>query len=126
MVPMKRQRVRSECLSHQHKTGRHSSTSELKPHQPITVNTFQKTWFHGTAMPSSMVGCHRWSPSACGWTELPREELRLMCLMRRFIHARDAVSLLIFHLFSCNYRDIWLCFIINFHKLKAFREGCLE
>lgn len=54
-----------------------------------------------------------------------KEALRLASLMR-FIHAWDAASLLSFHLFSCNYRDIWLCFIINFHKLGAFRDGCLE
>lgn len=55
-----------------------------------------------------------------------KKELRPASLMRRFIHTWDAPGLLRFHLFSCNYRDIWLCFIINFHKLGAFGVGCLE
>lgn len=37
---MKRQRVRGECLSHQHNTIPRSSSSELKLHQPIIVNAF--------------------------------------------------------------------------------------
>lgn len=44
-VPRKRQRVRGECLSHQHKTSPHSSTSELKPHQFIIVNAFPEDLF---------------------------------------------------------------------------------
>lgn len=40
MVPLQRQRVRCECLGHQHETSPRSSTSELKPHQPIAVNAF--------------------------------------------------------------------------------------
>lgn len=60
------------------------------------------------------------------WLNSLKDWLWLASLMKRFIHVWDAACLLSFYLFFCNYRDIWLCFIINFHKLGAFGVGCLE
>lgn len=70
---------------------------------------------------AAMGGAH-WH--VAGWNSL--KEDYGWHLDERPIHARDAASLLSFHLFYCNYRDIWSCFIIKFHKLRVFRVGCLE
>lgn len=73
-----------------------------------------------------MAGSHPGSPQGCDWIEFPTEQPRVGNFDEEIYSYMGAAQLLGFHLFSCNYRDIWLCFIINFHKLGALGVGCLE
>lgn len=76
-------------------------------------------------MLNSMAGSYSGSPQGRDLIEFPEEQTRVGNSEEIYSYM-VAAQLLSFHLFSCNYRDIWLCFIINFHKLGAFGVGCLE